>query len=179
MQNLNFSIASDADIPDLEKLVNSAYRGDVSKKGWTTEAHLLDGIRTDEENLREMMGWSDAQFLKCTTSADELVGCVFLKKMEEKMYLGMLTVSPFQQANGIGKQLLNAAEKHALNHGCERIEMTVITDRTDLISWYERHGYVCTNETRPFPKDPRYGIPKKPLSFVVLTKQLQPENVTE
>lgn len=170
-------MASDADIPALEQLVNSAYRGDTSKNGWTTEADLLDGIRTDGENLIEMMRESDARFLKCISSGNELLGCVYVKKMDNKMYLGMLTVSPFQQGNGIGKQLLKAAEKHALDQGCERMEMTVITDRTELIRWYERHGYVSTDETRPFPTDPRFGIPRKPLRFVVLTKQLQHELV--
>ena len=162
-----------ADLPNLVSLVNSAYRGDTSKKGWTTEADLLDGIRTDEEALYKMIHELGSIILKCSNENDELVGCVYLQKQEKKMYLGMLTVSPFVQAQGIGKKLMSAAEEYAQQQGCSSVIMTVITVRHELIQWYERRGYCLTNERRPFPKDPRFGIPKQPLEFAVLEKKFE------
>ena len=51
--------------------------------------------------------------------------------------------------------------------------MTVIARRRELIAWYERRGYALTGETRPFPMDdPRFGLPREPLFFVVLRKRL-------
>ena len=171
-ENLDFSIASDADIPQLVNLVNSAYRGDSSKKGWTTEADLLDGIRTDEEALGKMIHQPDSVILKFTNNHNDLVGCVNLQKQGDKMYLGMLTVSPYIQAQGIGKEIVKVAEEYTKQQGCSSVVMTVITVRHELIQWYERRGYHQTQEKRPFPKDPRFGIPKQPLEFVVMEKQL-------
>lgn len=171
MSDLQFSIANEADLPELEQLVNSAYRGDSSRQGWTTEADLLDGIRTDKEALYSMIHEPGSVILKCTTPNHELIGCVYLHKQEHKMYLGMLTVSPFVQAKGIGKQLLNAAELYAQEQRCSAMVMTVITLRHELIEWYERRGYHQTQERRPFPDDPRFGIPRQHLEFVVMEKE--------
>ena len=171
-QTLDFSIATEADIPALVRLVNSAYRGESSKKGWTTEADLLDGIRTDEEGILNLIVQAGSVILKCTSHENELLACVNLQKQGAKMYLGMLTVSPLIQAQGIGKQLLNAAENHALEQGCSSVVMTVITVRQELIQWYERRGYHQTEERQPFPNDPRFGIPKRPLEFVVMEKEI-------
>lgn len=84
----------------------------------------------------------------------------------------MLTVSPELQAKGIGKQLLAAAESMAKSEGCKTIQMTVISVRKELIAWYERHGYAATGETAPFPTDPKFGLPKQSLAFIVLEKQM-------
>ena len=49
-----------SDVPQLVSLVNSAYRGDESRAGWTTEAELLAGQRTDPESLgsdRRLTAW--------------------------------------------------------------------------------------------------------------------------
>ena len=154
------TIATEKDIPELNVLINSAYRGDSSKQGWTTEADLLGGIRTDEEALKEMMQQKNSFILKYSTE-NKILGCVFLKEEENKLYLGMLTVSPQLQNKGIGKILLAASEDEARKRNCTAIFMTVISQRTELINWYKKHGYADTGEKKPFPEnDPRFGIPK-------------------
>nr|WP_266369458.1 GNAT family N-acetyltransferase [Tellurirhabdus rosea] len=164
--------ATETDIPQLTMLVNSAYRGDSSRKGWTTEADLLGGIRTTEEGMRAMLQKPTATIL-CYLQADDLIGCVYLEKKEEDLYLGMLTVDPERQAGGIGKQLLSAAEEHARAQGCRAIQMTVISVRHELIAYYERRGFRATGETEPFPmNDPRFGLPKQNLEFIVLKKNV-------
>jgi N-acetylglutamate synthase-like GNAT family acetyltransferase len=106
MNALKLSKATTKDIPALNKLVHSAYRGESSKKGWTTEADLLDGMRIDEERLKQMIEKEGSMILKCETGDHLLVGCVHLEKQDLKLYLGMLTASPDHQGKGIGKQLL-------------------------------------------------------------------------
>lgn len=160
------------DIPQLEILINSAYRGDSSKKGWTTEADLLDGIRTDADSLEQMITKKDAVILQSFNENNLLQGCVYLEKRQQKMYLGMLTVSPLEQAKGIGKQLLVEAEKYAAEQECSILEMTVISIRTELIAWYQKHGYKDTGEKKPFPNDIKFGIPKQPLEFIVMQKEI-------
>lgn len=169
--DLTITVAEKKDVPSLVKLVNSAYRGEDSKKGWTTEADLLGGIRTDEDAMMKMVSRGDSVILKCLDK-DQLIGCVYLQKQDEKIYLGMLTVSPEIQAKGIGKKLLQAAEEYAQTQESTAITMTVISVRKELISWYERHGYKPTGARKPFPNDPRFGIQKQPLEFIVLEKKL-------
>ena len=165
------TLATEKDIPALNVLINSAYRGDSSKQGWTTEADLLGGIRTDEESLEELMQQQDAFLLKYEEE-NKILGCVYLKKEGAKLYLGMLTVSPQLQNKGIGKILMTASDE-ARKQGCSAIFMSVISKRTELINWYKKHGYVDTGEKKPFPEnDRRFGIPKTKLEFIVLEKNL-------
>lgn len=168
------SIATIEDIPALVSLINSAYRGEASKKGWTTEADLLEGeLRTDIPTLIEIMSRPDAVILKYTTAEKVITGSVFLEKQERGLYLGMLSVSPLQQAGGIGKQLMKAAEQHAREKNCPCIFMNVISVRSELIAWYERLGYQLTEERTPLPDDNRFGVPAQPLEFAIMEKSIK------
>ena len=161
------------DIPQLVALINSAYRGDVSKKGWTTEADLLRGeLRTDETTVEELMNTEGAIFLKCINEREEIEGCIYLHKKEKRLYLGMLSVSPILQSKGTGKQLMHAAEHYAKQEGCNSIFMRVISVREELINWYEKLGYLKTGQTEAFSTDDRFGIPTRPLEFLILEKMI-------
>lgn len=164
--------ATVADAEELNRLVNSAYRGDSSRQGWTTEADLLDGTRTDATAIKELIESPGVTILKLVES-DVILGCVELKKDSDKLYLGMLTVKPNLQGKGIGKQLLKAAEEEAIKQNCASVFMTVISMRKELIDWYVRNGYQLTGERKPFAfNDPRFGQPKMELEFVVLEKKM-------
>ncbi len=164
------STATWEDIPALESLLNSAYRGENSKQGWTTEADMISGaIRTNQENLRALMNKPGALFLKSTDEQGMLEGCVFLEKRKEKLYLGMLAVSPSRQAKGTGGQLMKAAEEQARKAGCSSIFMRVISLRHELIDWYKKKGYQATGETEPFTSGP-FGQATVPFEFLVLEK---------
>lgn len=159
------------DIPQLVTLINSAYRGEESKKGWTTEADLLEGQRVNAEGLEKIIHTPGAVILKCCNEEDDVIGCVYLKKNDNKMYLGMLTVSPTLQAGGIGKKILKASEEYAAQQDCDAIEMTVISVRKELIAWYQRHGYHDTGKRSPFPDDP-LSTKKQALEFITMEKSL-------
>jgi ribosomal protein S18 acetylase RimI-like enzyme len=170
---MKIAAAIPEDIPSLVALINNAYRGDASRKGWTTEADLLNGeLRTDENVLLELMMKPGAYFLKCINEATDILGCVYLEKNETRLYLGMLSVSPVQQAKGIGKKLMKAAEHYAGQLDCKAIFMRVISVRVELINWYEKQGYRKTGETEPFPEDHRFGIPTQLLEFLMMEKQI-------
>jgi ribosomal protein S18 acetylase RimI-like enzyme len=170
---LRITPATAADIPALVTLVNSAYRGEASTQGWTTEAHLLDGQRTDAAALLDLLTVPEATILQCTTTEGQLLGSVYLHpEPDGALYLGMLSVTPTQQGQGIGKYLLEAAEAFARQKACSRIQITVISVRAELLAWYERHGYHRTGATEAFPTDTRFGIPRQPLELLVLEKEL-------
>jgi len=169
---MHISIAGKEDIPELVALINSAYRGEASKAGWTTEANIVSGeLRTDATNMNEMMNMPGAVFLKYCNSENKIEGCVFLHKQENKLYLGMLSVSPLQQAKGTGKQLMAISEKYAKEKGCHSVIMRVVSSRIELVEWYERQGYFNTGETQPFPVG-KFGTATVPLEFIMLEKLL-------
>lgn len=171
-QNHRISPATPTDAPQISLIVNGAYRGESARKGWTTEADLLDGQRTDPESLQSMMQSTGSTILKYENAAGTIIGCVYLQQKGDALYLGMLTVDPGLQGSGIGKELLKAAEEYGREVGCKKVTMTVISVRHELISWYERHGYVITGEKQPFPTDPKFGLPRRPLEFIVMEKAI-------
>ncbi|MEY4013006.1 MAG: hypothetical protein RIT22_2130 [Bacteroidota bacterium] len=158
------------DIVSLNTLINSAYRGEFSKKGWTTEAHLLEGSRTTEVELLDIIQDASHTILKYSDNG-KIIGCVLLKVKANELYLGMLTVSPDLQNSGIGKKLLRQAEVFAVEMQLPKIVMTVITVRVELIAWYKRNGYVDTGAREPFPVSDVFNpTTKEPLEFMVLEK---------
>jgi N-acetylglutamate synthase-like GNAT family acetyltransferase len=161
--------ARESDVDAVVALVESAYRGDSSRAGWTTEADLLDGQRTDPDEVRSVL-----DDLVVADDDGELVGCCTLIPRDGHAYFGMFAVRPGLQGGGVGSRLLVAAEELAVEHGAKRVEMTVIASRTELIDFYLRRGYTETGETRPFPYgDERFGVPRRDdLVFNVLTKDL-------
>ncbi|WP_426094424.1 GNAT family N-acetyltransferase [Flavobacterium sp. DSR2-3-3] len=159
-------------VSQLNKLINSAYRGESSKKGWTTEANILEGLRTTEEELTEMIQNHKNTILKFTEN-NQIIGCVLLVEKEQELYLGMLTVSPELQNSGVGKKLLQQAEIHASELGLPKIVMTVISVRKELIAWYKRNGYKDTGAKEPFPaSDVHIPITEEPLEFIVMEKRI-------
>ena len=151
-------------------MVNSAYRGDGSKKGWTTEADLIDGIRTNETMMEEMMNTPDSVIFKKVGEDGAIEGCVYLQEKKDRLYLGLLTVSPIIQSKGFGKQLLALAEEYARMNAKPVIYMTVISIRQELIDWYERHGYKRTGKAVPFPDASELIRPRQPLILLTFEK---------
>ncbi len=176
MTNLAFRPATLADIPALVTLVTSAYRGEVSKQGWTTEADMLDGQRIDPEVLRGDIERPRSRVILAErqgTDGLELLACVHVAEVDGAGYLGMFSVRPDGQGNGIGKQVMREAERYVREElQLPAMRMTVIDIRDELIAFYERRGYHRTGITRPFPYgDERFGIPKRDdLRFEILEK---------
>jgi predicted N-acetyltransferase YhbS len=167
MTDLTIRDATPADIPALHALIESAYRGDASRAGWTTEADLLDGQRTDPDPAQALLtAWRDG----------DLIGCILIADRNHGVgYFGMLSVNPRLQAAGTGRRLIEAAHAAlAERFGANRVRISVLPQRTELIRWYERLGYAATGETLPFPYgNARFGLPRRDdLSFIVMETAL-------
>ena len=174
MTDLIFRSATVADVDAIIPLVESAYRGDASRQGWTTEADFLDGQRIDRQLLIELISRSDARVMLAERD-EQLLACCELQNQHGLAYFGMFSVRPVGQGAGIGHQLLVEAERFAIEEWqCREMRMTVIDIRNELIAWYERRGYQRTGEHKPFPYgDERFGIPlRDDLRFEVLRKSL-------
>jgi ribosomal protein S18 acetylase RimI-like enzyme len=152
--------------------VNGCYRGDSSRQGWTTEADLLDGNRTDPQEIADLVEGQESVILLCLEQ-EALLASVHLKRSGDAAELGMLSVVPTRQGEGVGKWLLAESERYIRQRwGSHKIVMTVITTREELISFYQRRGFERTGALKPFNLDPRNGIPRQPLQFEVLEKRL-------
>ncbi|MFF7277119.1 GNAT family N-acetyltransferase [Streptomyces griseorubiginosus] len=171
---LTFRDATDADVDTLVALVESAYRGDDSRAGWTTEADILEGQRTDPEGVLAVIKSPDSRLL--TVERDgRIVACCQLEHRGTYAYFGMFAVSPTLQGGGLGKVIIAEAERIVREAwGVTEMHMTVISVRDDLIAWYERRGYRRTGKMTPFPYgDERFGIPQRDdLRFELLVKPL-------
>ncbi|MEU2541208.1 GNAT family N-acetyltransferase [Streptomyces iakyrus] len=171
---LTFRHATDADVDELVALIESAYRGDDSRAGWTTEADILEGQRTDPEGVLAVVKSPDSRLL--TVEKDgRIVACCQLEHQGEHAYFGMFAVSPRLQGAGLGKVIIAEAERQARETwGAREMQMTVISVREDLIAWYERRGYRRTGRMTPFPYgDERFGVPQRDdLQFELLVKEL-------
>ena len=184
MTTANFpliTIAKTENASEICALVNSAYRGESSKEGWTTEADLLGGMRIDVSSLLLEIADPRKKILCLRDSpTSELLGCVCLETIDDEAgkgkgyYLGMLAVKPGLQTRGIGKALMKAAEEFAKASGASRIILGVIHVRAELIAWYERRGYRKNGVTKPFPyESPLVRDPKRTdLEFVFLEKDI-------
>ncbi len=163
-------------VDQIVSLVNAAYRGESSKRGWTTEADLLDGQRTDAKQVGPLITDEQSFILLCHQN-NAIIGTALLKKLDDGAYLGMLTIKPSLQGRGIGKLFLSACEQQAwVEWGSRKITMSVITLRHELIAFYERRGYHHTGVFGEFPKDPSFGLPKvSELKFEYLEKFLDVE----
>lgn len=169
-----FRAATADDVPALVALIESAYRGDESRAGWTTEADILEGQRTDPAGVLEVIEKPGSR-LVAVESAGELVACCQLEHRGAHAYFGMFAVRPALQGAGLGKLIIAEAERFAREEwGVAEMHMTVISVREDLIAWYVRRGYARTGRTSPFPYgDERFGLPTRDdLEFELLTKRL-------
>ncbi|MGV9289264.1 GNAT family N-acetyltransferase [Streptomyces sp. NPDC003719] len=169
-----FRDATGADVDDIVALVESAYRGDSSRAGWTTEADILEGQRTDPQGVLEVIEAPDSRLLTVEREG-RIVACCQLEHRGDHAYFGMFAVSPALQGAGLGRTIIAEAERQArATWGVGEMRMTVISVREDLIAWYERRGYRRTGEMTPFPYgDERFGVPQRAdLRFELLVKPL-------
>jgi len=173
---ITFRAAALNDIPAIVALVESAYRGDASRAGWTTEADFLEGQRIDQEGVKADIETPDSCVLLAEAAEGSgLLACCHLQQQGDICYFGMFSVQPAQQGSGLGKRMMAEAERLAREDWhCTHMQMTVIDIRDELIGFYERRGYVRTGVHKPFPYgDERFGIPlRDDLRFEVLEKPL-------
>lgn len=175
---LRFRNATIDDVEPIIALVESSYRGDSSRAGWTTEADLLDGRRTGADEIVPWLQRDRARILLAERVEDngspELIACAQVAVEDDAGYFGMFSVRPTLQGSGIGKQVLAEAERVARDEWqVPTMRMTVIDSRNELIAFYERRGYRRTGIFKPFPYgDARFGLPKRDdLRFEVLEKR--------
>lgn len=167
-------LAEPRDAGILVDLIRSAYRGEVSRVGWTSEADLVAGDRTSYEQVSAMISEPGSMMLAVDDGQGIVACCQLQDRGNGVTYLGTLAVSPTAQGTGLGRRLITEAERQAARKfGADRLEMTVLAQQELLVAWYERLGFRRTGETRPFPADERFARPLQDgLYFAVLEKPI-------
>ena len=161
---LHFHKAELSEAQDIAALINSAYRGESSRAGWTTETDILDGVRTTTVDVANMIKSEDA-FILVGALRDEIVATVCCERQDAYgkniAHLGMIAVKPTLQNKGHGASMIMAAEAIALREWrVVGFHMAVITLRTSLIEFYERLGYARSGEFKTFPENAPLWQPK-------------------
>jgi len=168
---LNFYKAELSDAAAIAALVNSAYRGETSRAGWTTEADLLDGLRITTPEVATLIRREDA-FVLAGVLRDQVVATIACERLENTAKFSLIAVKPTLQNKGYGREMIRAAE--AITTREWRVAgffMSVITLRTELIEFYERLGFERSGQFEDFPENPSLWQPKvRPLALEYLVK---------
>lgn len=151
-------IASEFDASEIAALVNRAYRPSLHQRGWTHETDLVSGKRTSPEQVLSIFGPQSSILVLCQEAM--IVACVHIQRGESSAYIGMLATEPQWQSRGLGKNMLACAEQYAVEHfEATTFKMSVLSSRPELISFYERRGYVRTGHVESYPVSAGVGQP--------------------
>ncbi len=156
---------------DICDLINLTYRGD---SGWTRETHIISGDRTNLDEITLAMAKPNAQFYVVYLE-QQLATCVYLaQEQHQAAYIGYFSVHPDFQGQGIGKHILQQAEAIAKKQfSALKIRMYVVSQRPELIAFYQRRGYQRVGSQTPYPLELKIGVPKVPgLTIEYLEKSL-------
>jgi predicted N-acetyltransferase YhbS len=155
--------ATSAEVADLARLINDAF---------VVEAFFKIGDRVSADEISELMqGGSEFLVLdneEPGTGTGTLLGCVCLKCTGDHGYLGMLSVHPSRQHQGLGRMLIDAVETRARELRCRVMDMHIVNLREELPAYYRRLGYVESG-TLPFSEPERST---QPCFFIVMSKPL-------
>jgi GNAT superfamily N-acetyltransferase len=138
-------------------LVNLAYRGET---GWTRETHLIQGDRTNRQEVETAMTHPRGYFF-IVNHPQKLASCIYIVKENDYANIGFFSVHPNLQGKGLGKYVLEQAETFALSTlGLHKFVMFVISQRPELIAFYQRRGYLRTSRVETYPLHLGIGVPK-------------------
>ncbi len=79
-------------------------------------------------------------------SDNQLVGTMAVVVKDDAVYIRGMAVVPVCRGQGIGRLLLDHAEKYARAKGCKRLFLSTTPFLTEAIQLYERSGFVRTEE---------------------------------
>ena len=151
-------LANAGDTDALVSLINAAF---------IVEKPIIDGDRINVDKVAEL--FSSGKFLLLEADYG-LVSCVYIEIKESRRgYLGLLAVDPSRQKSGLGRKMIEAAERFLKDAGCEFADLRVVNARGELQPIYERLGYSVAG-IAPIPDT----IPLKiPSYFTVMSKDLR------
>ena len=136
---LTFRSAEPSDIDAIVRLVNRAF---------VAESPYVEGERVNPDVIHEM--WPRGTFL-LGEDQDQLVACIFIEPRGAQAHLGLVSVEPARQGEGLGAELMAAAEARCRAAGFHEMELRFIDHRTELERFYERMGFARTGLTEPPP----------------------------
>jgi len=170
--NFDFSFATPADVERVHTLIELAYRGSVAARGWTNETELLEGPRSTLGEIAGIIADPQSRFVMAVANG-ALIATALIRKYQDGAYFGMFAVDPRMQLGGVGKMHISRCEADARRLWNARfLRLRVISLRDELISWYERRGFVRTGEHEPFPFHEAPGALRTDFDLVVLQKPL-------
>ncbi|RSM10864.1 hypothetical protein CEP52_003344 [Fusarium oligoseptatum] len=178
MANLQFRIATPDDAPQLQQLIQAAFRAEDSRKDWVGDAELAANFCISVDEVLPKITSPDSEMIMAFDDNGALAGTVgVFHRNDDLARLFYLAVDQTLHRGGIGRQVLEYAEGYCQRTwGVKKLGLDALTLRKELISWYMRRGYVPTGEITPFPVDKLNGraLPEG-LGFVEMEKEARVE----
>lgn len=174
--DLNFRVATLEDAPQLQELVQTAFRAADSRSDWTGDMGLASQFHISAKEIESFMNGPENAFLMATDKTGVVVGTIGVSKRGANgARLSMLAVDHRHHRGGLGRQVLGYAEDYShQTWGATKLGLNALSTRRTLIAWYMRRGYQKTGETSPFPRErfPDLDLPED-MCFVEFEKDLE------
>jgi GNAT superfamily N-acetyltransferase len=153
--------ATQQDIPELVRIINSAYR---------VEDFFVDGDRTSRADIAKRMADPAVQFLVVDApEGSGLAAAVLVDVHGNRGHFAMLSVDPPFQRRGLARLLLDAVEAHCREAGCDALDIEVVNLREELPTFYVAMGF-SPFDTAPFPDRTKLS---RDAHLVLMTKPLE------
>ncbi len=153
--------ATPADIPELVRIINLAYR---------VEDFFIDGGRTNAADVKARVDAPGACFIVLDSADDRgLSAAVWVEIHERRGHFAVLSVDPACQGRGLARMLIDAVENHCRDAGCDSLDLEVVDLREELPPFYARFGFAPCG-TAEFTDT---GKLRRPAHLVLMTKSLE------
>ena len=156
MSTLHIRPAHLKDTDALSRLINRAF---VAESLW------VSGERINPDGVRELV--FKGTFLLGENNG-ALLACVYIERRGSSAHIGLVSVDPNHQHQGLGSEIMTAAEAHCREAGYHEMELRFINHRTTLKDFYSQLGYALTGKI----ESPDPARMKTPFHFVQMAKPL-------
>ena len=99
--------------------------------------------RLDVDSLHEK---SKDETLLTAVDGDKLVGCLFLKKNADSLYLGKLAVEDAYRGQGVARQLIDVANLIGKQWSCKTVELETRVELTANQKFFTHMGFEKVGE---------------------------------
>ena len=92
-------------------------------------------------DFRFALGRSNSDILIAADPAGSIVGTVMIGHDGHRGWIYYLAADPDRRRQGIGKQLVAAAQTWLKGHGIAKLQLMIRDSNTPVVSFYERLGF--------------------------------------
>lgn len=142
------------DVDDVDAIRSIARASLTESYGDALHDEVIDTVVQewyDSDDLAERLDGEGTLFLVAESEAGGVVGfaqCYLVRRRNTVGEIDWIHVDPKRRGEGVGKALLDAAERELVDRGAGHVEGRVLEINEDGIAFYETNGYESTGQHR-------------------------------